>query len=77
MLTLYSYPSLFGVAGNNGYGLNVYAFLKSVGWAKARQRRAHHDLAIPLRGGHASLCPPYSLQPAKTKTKHKETPWLF
>jgi hypothetical protein len=26
MLTLYSYPSLFGVADNNGYGLKVYAF---------------------------------------------------
>jgi glutathione S-transferase len=28
MLTLYSYPELFGVADNNGYGLKVYAFLK-------------------------------------------------
>jgi glutathione S-transferase len=28
MLTLYSYPKLFGVADNNGYGLKVYAFLK-------------------------------------------------
>jgi glutathione S-transferase len=27
MLTLYSYPALFGVADNNGYGLKVYAFL--------------------------------------------------
>ena len=26
MLTLYSYPELFGVADNNGYGLKVYAF---------------------------------------------------
>jgi glutathione S-transferase len=31
MLTLYSYPKLFGVADNNGYGLKVYAFLKLVG----------------------------------------------
>src|SRR6476469_1851320 len=31
MLTLYSYPELFGVADNNGYGLNVYAFLKLAG----------------------------------------------
>jgi glutathione S-transferase len=30
MLTLYSYPSLFGVADNNGYGLKVYAFLRLV-----------------------------------------------
>jgi glutathione S-transferase len=31
MLTLYSYPGLFGVADNNGYGLKVYAFLKLAG----------------------------------------------
>lgn len=31
MLTLYSYPSLFGVADNNGYGLKVYAWLKLAG----------------------------------------------
>ena len=28
MLTLYSYPKLFGVADNNGYGLTVVALLK-------------------------------------------------
>jgi glutathione S-transferase len=31
MLTLYSYPTLFGVADNNGYGLKVYAFLRLAG----------------------------------------------
>jgi hypothetical protein len=31
VLTLYSYPELFGVADNNGYGLKVYAFLKLAG----------------------------------------------
>lgn len=31
MLTLYSYPELFGVADNNGYGLKVYAWLKLAG----------------------------------------------
>jgi glutathione S-transferase len=31
MLTLYSYPTLFGVADNTGYGLKVYAFLKLAG----------------------------------------------
>jgi glutathione S-transferase len=31
MLTLYSYPPLFGVADNNGYGLKVFAFLKFAG----------------------------------------------
>jgi glutathione S-transferase len=28
MLTLFSYPELFGVADNNGYGLKVFAFLR-------------------------------------------------
>jgi len=28
MLTLFSYPGLFGVADNNGYGLKVFAFLR-------------------------------------------------
>jgi glutathione S-transferase len=31
MITLYSYPALFGVADNNGYGLKVFAFLRLVG----------------------------------------------
>ena len=31
MLTLYSYPKLFGVADNNGYGLKVFAFLRLTG----------------------------------------------
>lgn len=31
MLTLYSYPTLFGLADNNGYGLKVFAFLKLAG----------------------------------------------
>jgi glutathione S-transferase len=31
MLTLNSYPTLFGVADNNGYGLKVYAFLRLTG----------------------------------------------
>lgn len=31
MLALYSYPSLFGVADNNGYGLKVFAVLKLAG----------------------------------------------
>jgi glutathione S-transferase len=33
MLTLYSYPEMFGVADNNGYGLKVFAFLKLAGVA--------------------------------------------
>ena len=31
MITLYSYPELFGVPDNNGYGLKVFAFLKLAG----------------------------------------------
>jgi glutathione S-transferase len=31
VLTLYSYPELFGVADNNPFGLKVYAFLKLCG----------------------------------------------
>jgi glutathione S-transferase len=31
VLTLYSYPTLFGVADNNAYGLKVFAFLKLAG----------------------------------------------
>jgi glutathione S-transferase len=31
VITLYSYPELFGVADNNGYGLKVFAFLKLTG----------------------------------------------
>ena len=31
MITLYSYPELFGVADNNGYGLKVFVFLHAGG----------------------------------------------
>src|SRR5262249_44756976 len=31
MITLYSYPELFGVADNNAYGLKVFAFLRLAG----------------------------------------------
>ena len=31
MLTLYSYPDLFGVADNNAFGLKVYAFMRLCG----------------------------------------------
>ena len=30
LITLYSYPELFGAADNNGYGLKIFAFLKLV-----------------------------------------------
>jgi glutathione S-transferase len=31
MIRLYSYPTLFGVADNNGYGLKVFAFMRLAG----------------------------------------------
>jgi glutathione S-transferase len=31
MVTLYSYPGLFGLADNNGFGLKVFAFLRLTG----------------------------------------------
>jgi glutathione S-transferase len=37
MITLFSYPELFGVADNNGYGLKVFAFLKLTGLPFAHQ----------------------------------------
>jgi glutathione S-transferase len=33
VITLYSYPQLFGVADNNGYGLKVFAFMRLAGVA--------------------------------------------
>lgn len=39
MLTLYSYPSLFGVADNNGYGLKVFAFLRLAGLPFVHEHR--------------------------------------
>ena len=40
MITLYSYPVLFGVADNNGYGLKVYAFLRLAGLPFTHERDA-------------------------------------
>jgi glutathione S-transferase len=37
VITLYSYPELFGVADNNGYGLKVFAFLRLTGLAFAHE----------------------------------------
>src|ERR1700745_4019421 len=31
VITLYSYPTLFGVADNKGYGLKVFAFMRIAG----------------------------------------------
>ena len=52
MLSLYSYPNLFGVADNNPFGLKVYAFLKLCGRHFAMNifstRRKHHAGSYPI-----------------------------
>jgi glutathione S-transferase len=48
MLTLYSYPELFGVADNNGYGLKVFAFLKLAGVAFTHEHV--FDASVAPRG---------------------------
>lgn len=45
MLTLYSYPALFGVADNNGYGLKLFAFLKLTGVPFAQRHTFHASQA--------------------------------
>ena len=40
----------------------IHEAVSCVGWAKARKRRAHHDLANRHMVGALSLCPPYALQ---------------
>src|SRR5690242_7228107 len=48
MLTLYSYPELFGVADNNPFGLKTFAFLKLT---KVPFRHAHiFDASAAPRG---------------------------
>jgi glutathione S-transferase len=46
MLTLFSYPGLFGVADNNGYGLKVFAYLRLAGVA-FEQRHVFDASAAP------------------------------
>jgi hypothetical protein len=46
--------------GKSEIGVMLSPPHRSVGWAKAHLRRAHHDASGASRdGGHASLCPPY------------------
>jgi glutathione S-transferase len=48
MITLYSYPELFGVADNNGYGLKVFAFMRL---ARVSFRHEHIFDASPAPRG--------------------------
>jgi hypothetical protein len=53
MITLYSYPELFGVADNNGYGLKVFAFFRLTGVPFAHQRI--FDASPVPRGQHPDI----------------------
>ena len=57
MITLYSYPELFGVADNNGYGLKVFAFLRLVAamhdrFGKPASTLAEHAAGVPFVHEH-------------------------
>jgi hypothetical protein len=41
MITLYSYPTLFGVVDNNSYGLKVFAFMRLADLPFAHEARGH------------------------------------
>jgi hypothetical protein len=63
MLTLFSYPRLFGVADNNGYGLKVFAFLRLAGMALTidcvdRRVTAHEPMVRHCRALHAAVSQP-------------------
>jgi glutathione S-transferase len=78
MITLYSYPSLFGVADNNGYGLKVFAFLRLIAamherFGKAASTLPQHARGVPFVHKHifdASAAPrgqlPYILDDGET-----------
>ncbi|MHC2316352.1 hypothetical protein ACVIHC_003398 [Bradyrhizobium diazoefficiens] len=71
MLTLYSYPKLFGVADNNGYGLKVYAFLKLAGVPFV-----HEHIFDASAAPRAGSCPTSSTtaRPSATARRSSRTP---
>ena len=78
MITLYSYPALFGVADNNGYGLKVFALLRLTSamhdlFGKPASTFPDHALGVPFRHEHifdASAAPrgqlPYIVDDGET-----------
>jgi glutathione S-transferase len=78
MITLYSYPGLFGVADNNGYGLKVFAFLRLTSvmhdlFGKPASTFPDHALGLTFRHEHlfdASAAPrgqlPYIVDDGET-----------
>jgi glutathione S-transferase len=59
MVTLYSYPELFGVADNNGYGLKVFAFLRLAGLPFT-----HEHIVVASRAPRGQL--PYIIDDGET-----------
>ena len=58
MITLYSYPELFGVADNNGYGLKVFAFLRLAGVPFTHKHIFDASAAPPAAHVHAGAVEP-------------------
>src|ERR1700743_3413948 len=48
---------------------------KEVGWAKARQRRAHHSIVL-AKVGTLALCPPYEVASGILLARHQRTEQL-
>ncbi|WP_437341720.1 hypothetical protein [Cupriavidus basilensis] len=51
MITLYAYPELFGLEGNNPYGLKVFAFLPLCGLRFTHRHETRSGLALPYGAG--------------------------
>ena len=62
MITLYSYPELFGVADNNGYGLKVFAFFKLTGVSFT------HEHILDASAGRADSFPTSSTMAGRSAT---------
>ena len=67
MITLYSYPELFGVADNKGYGLKVFAFMRLDGVpfkhetsSMRRRRRAGSFRTLPMTATPSATAKPSS-----------------
>ena len=74
MITLYSYPELFGVADNNGYGLKVFAFLRlEVGFGHAACRFGM-SIFSTRRRRRAGSCPTSSTTARRSATARPSSP---
>jgi hypothetical protein len=71
MLTLYSYPEMFGVADNNGYGLKVFAFLKLAGVAFTHE---HVFDASAAPRGQLPILPTTAMSSATARQSSRTSP---